>query len=329
MPHAIRTRRPTLGTVVRRALFAFVLVVAFVACQADAAGDGGTTDGLLILAKGESPVLEVLVGGQDAEGPVPVVVPLPAANTNWIAAGGGGILAATTTNGRLFVSDPVDPGGSAAALAGLDWQRADATDGSTAFEGPAWYVTWDPGGRTYALLAGDLLGSGDMRLVVVDTARPAPVEIALQRPLLAAPPVWLDADRIALVTGASAAPETLVVEVASGEVSEGPAGARRIAVSGDGKVVATSGGPDAPIVIRSTRAWLAEDGTSTGTIAPPDGVTEAIAIALDADGQRLAVVWLSADGAPRYDIHDGTDGWRRVFDATVPGATSAAVAWLR
>jgi len=328
MPHAIAARRPTLGSVVRT-LTAFVVVLASAACQADAAGGGGTTDGLLILSKGETPALEVLVGGQDAADPVPVVVPLPATNANSIAAGGGGILAATTADGRLFVSDPVDPGGSAAELAGLDWQRADTTDGSAAFEGPAWFATWDPGGRAYALLAGDLLDGGDMRLVVVDTASPTPVEIALQRPLLAAPPAWLDADRIAVVAGATAAPETLVVEVASGEVSPGPAGARRIAVSGDGKVVATSGGPGAPVVIRSTRAWLAEDGTSTGTIEPPQGVTEVIAIALDADGDRLAVVWLDADGAPRYDVHDGTDGWRRVFDATILGATSAAVAWLR
>jgi hypothetical protein len=329
MPPAIAIRRPTLGSVVRRTLTALVVVLASVACQADAAGGGGTTDGLLILSKGDTPALEILVGGANDENPVPVIVPLPAANANSIAAGGGGILAATTADGRLFVSDAVDPGGSAAALAGLDWQRADTTDGSAAFEGPAWFATWDPGGRTYALLAGDLLDGGDMRLVVVDTANPTPVEVALQRSLLAAPPAWLDADRVAVVTGTTAAPDTLVVEVASGEVNAGPAGARRIAVSGDGKVVATSGGLGAPVVIRSTRAWLAEDGTSIGTITPPEGVTEAIAIALDADGKRLAVVWLDADGVPRYDIHDGTDGWRRVFDATVPGATSAAVAWLR
>ena len=35
------------------------------------------------------------------------------------------------------------------------------------------------------------------------------------------------------------------------------------------------------------------------------------------------------DGAPRYDVHNGAKGWLREWTAEVPGATSAAVAWLR
>lgn len=330
MHHAIASRRPSHATRARRAIATVVVAVAMAACQPQATGGVGVTDGLLILAKGESPTLEVLVAPRDATSPLPVVVPLPRTNANWISAGGSGILAATTADGRLFLSDPVDPNGPAAALAGLGWRAADEREGSApAFDGPGWFATWDPAGRSFAALAGDLLEGGEMRLVVVDTASPEPVEIALGRPLLPAAPAWLAADRVAVVGGTIAAPKTVIVEVASGELSQGPAGERRIATSGDGKVVATSAGAGAPVVIRSTRAWLAEDGTSIGTIAPPDGVTEAIAMALDADGQRLAVIWLDADGAPRYDVHDGTDGWRRIFDATLAGATAAAVTWLR
>ena len=35
-------------------------------------------------------------------------------------------------------------------------------------------------------------------------------------------------------------------------------------------------------------------------------------------------LWLGENGEPRYDVHDGTDGWRRVLSQPLPG-TSAAV----
>jgi hypothetical protein len=328
MPDAILTRRRNRGGA---SGIPGALVVAFaaMACQADATASGGPADGLLILSKGEPPALQVLVTARDDDDPIPIAVPLPEGDADWISAGGGGLLVATTVDGRLFMSDPVDPSGPAAELAALDWRRVDETEDGPVFDGPASFATWDPAGRSYALLAGDLVDGADMRLVVVDTASPAPVEVALGQPLLPAPPIWLDADRVALVGGSADAPETLIVEVGSGEIGGGPAGERRIAMSGDGRIVATSGGPGAPIIVRSSRAWLAEDGTSIGTIDPPDGVTEAIAMALDAKGDRLAVVWLDADGAPRYDVHDGTDGWRRVSASTIPGASSAVLAWLR
>ncbi len=329
MPRATDPLPSTHQTRTRWAL-AGAIVLAIAACQPEAAGGEAITDGLLVLAKGDTPTLEVLVARQGSDGAVGVGVPLPGSNATWISAGRAGVLAATMADGRLFASDPMDPGGPAAELAALAWRPADGPAGADpAFEGPGWFATWDPGGRSFAALAGELFGDGDMRLVVVDTARPAPTEIELGRSLLAAPPAWLDAGRVAVVSGTNGAPETLVVEVATGELRAGPAGERRIATSGDGSVVATSAGSGEPVVIRSTGAWLAEDGTSVGTIEVPDGSTDAIALALDADGGRLAVVWSSADGTPRYDIHDGTDGWRRVWTAELPGATAAAVAWLR
>ena len=182
MPSAIAARRPTRRHTGLRAVAALAVILVSAACQADAADDTNATDGLLILSKGDAQVLEVLVGVRDADVPLPVVVPLPrGANASWITAHKSGIVLATTADGRLYVSDKVDPGGPAAELAGLEWQRADATDGSAAFEGPAWFATWDPGGRTYAALAGALLDGGDMRLVVVDTASPKPIEIDLGR----------------------------------------------------------------------------------------------------------------------------------------------------
>ncbi len=333
MPRATFATRSTSRTRFHRAFVAVAVTLSLAACQPGPAGGEGAVDGLLVLGKGDSPTLEVLVAQADSDGAVPVDVPLPGPNATWISAGRAGVLAATMADGRLFASEPMDPSGPAADLAALTWRPADGPDGpdgsDAVFEGPSWFATWDPAGRSFAALAGDLFGDGDMRLVVVDAARPEPTEIALGRSLLSAPPAWLDAERVAVVGGTNVAPETVVVEVATGEQTAGPAGERRIATSGDGSLVATSRGSGQPVVIRSTEAWLAEDGTSVGTIEVPEGFTEAIALALDADGQRLAVVWQSADGAPRYDIHDGSDGWRRVWTAEVPEASAAAVTWLR
>ena len=83
------------------------------------------------------------------------------------------------------------------------------------------------------------------------------------------------------------------------------------------------------MVLRSSKGWLADDGTSIGSVELPDGFTEAISLALDATGDRLAIVWRAEDGTARADVHDGTDGWRRVWREPLAGTASAAVAWLR
>jgi hypothetical protein len=89
-------------------------------------------------------------------------------------------------------------------------------------------------------------------------------------------------------------------------------------------VIATSAGPGAPVVLRSTKGWLADDGTSIGSVEVPKGFREATAVALDATGQRLAIVWLHDDGTTQCDVHDGEDGWRRVLSHE-----ATAAAWLR
>jgi hypothetical protein len=61
----------------------------------------------------------------------------------------------------------------------------------------------------------------------------------------------------------------------------------------------------------------------------PDGFADAVSLALDATGRRLAIVWLGENGEPRADVHDGNDGWRRVWSQPLAGASAAAVAWLR
>ena len=89
-------------------------------------------------------------------------------------------------------------------------------------------------------------------------------------------------------------------------------------------MIATSAGPGAPVVLRSTKGWLTDDGTSIGSVEVPEGFVEATALALDATGRRLAIVWLHEDGTTQCDVHDGDDGWRRVLSHT-----GNVAAWLR
>ena len=314
----------------RRAAATFALLLLLSGCAAEAGSAPQPVEGLLVLVRGDTTSLDVLAAKSDADETVAIGLPLPAQQMTWISAGDGGVLLGTTAKGDLLLSDPVDPRGSAADLAGLEWKPVKAKDeAGAALEAPARYGSWDPSGKRFAALGGDLPGGADITLYLVEPGAGKVTTIALKRPLLPAPPVWLGADRLTLLTGSSSAPAAIVVDTANGKISDGPAGDRRLATSGDGRVIATSAGAGASVVIRSSKGWASDDGTSIGSVEIPAGFSEAISLALDAAGDRLAIVWLGADGTPRYDIHDGTDGWRRVASEPLSGAAAAAVAWLR
>lgn len=309
----------------RRAAATLAVLLLLSACQADAGAAEQPADGLLVLSTDDGTSLEVVAAKPDTEGAVAIALPLPADGASWISAGRGGILVATTANGHLVTSDPVDPHGSAVDVAGLEWRPVEATDPSgRSVPSPVWFATWDPTGRRFAALGGDLLGGGHVSLVLVEPTEGTLTTIPLKRALLAGPPVWLDETRLVLGIGSSAEPASVLVDTANGKVHRGPVGERHMATSADGRVIATSAGPGEPVVLRSSKGWLADDGTSVGSVEVPEGFSEAIGIALDATGRRLAIVWLREDGTTEGHVHDGTDGWRRVL---TNGA--AAVAWLR
>ena len=318
------------GNRVAATLALLLLLLPLSGCEAEAGAAERPVEGLLLLTQAASTDLAVLAAKRDSDEAVAIGLPPPAPDATWVAAGRGGVLVASTASGELITSDPVDPRGSAADLAGLEWRPIEAADEAGPVSAtPAWLPAWDPGGKRFAALGGDLLGGGEVTLLLIDQEAGKMARVALKRPLLAAAPVWLDDARLALLAGSPAEPTTVVVDTTDGKVTKGPAGERRLATSGDGRVIAGSAGPGTPIVLRSSKAWLADDGTSIGSVEVPNGFTEAIALALDGSGQRLAIVWLGDDGTPRFDIHDGADGWRRVWDQPLPGSSAAAVAWLR
>lgn len=306
----------------RRAAATLAILLLLSACQADAGAAERPADGLLVLSTDEPTNLDVLASKPGSDGAVAIGLPLPADGVGWISAGRGGILVATTADGRLVTSDPVDPRGSAVDVASLEWRRVEAKDESgVSLPARIWSATWDPSGRRFAALSGD---RGDYALLLVDPTEGMLTTIPLDLPLLANAPAWLDADRLALLKGRGQDPESIAIDTTDGKIAKAPAGEHHLATSADGTVVASSAGAGKRVVLRSSKGWLADDGTSIGSVDVPEGFTEAIGLALDATGRRLAIVWARDDGTTECHVHDGADGWRRVLSHP-----ASVVAWLR
>jgi hypothetical protein len=302
-----------------------VLVLACVtlvgACSSGEPSAQAAPDGLLALVADKDGT--TLVGWDDS-GEEPIPIALPKGDTTWVAAGLANVLAAALADGSTATSDPLHLGKR------LKW-RAVKPVGPTGdpARGPDSFATWDPGGGRYATLSGDLLTGDDIRVVLVDPSVSTAFEIPLERSVVAAPPAWIDSDRLVVVTGDAAEPTATIVDAETGELSDGPPGARLIATSANGRRIATMAGQGAPVVVRDTTAWLGDDGSSIASVEPAGDATTAIAFALDATGQRLVVAWANKKGAVTLAIHDARADWRRVAQPDIGPARGAVVAWLR
>ena len=321
MPTQIRPHRSSIGR--QRAIGALLVVLCATilgACSSPKPSADAASTGLVALAADADGTS--LVGWDAAGHAVPIT--LPAGGTTWIATGRADVLAAVLADGKTATSDPVSLGKP------LQWRTVKAVGptGETA-KGPDYFATWDPEGGRFATLAGDLPAGDDIRLVLIDPSVGTAFEIPLDRPVVAAPPVWIDDDRLLVVTGDAAEPIATIIDATTGELSDGPAGARLLATSANGRRIATMAGQGAPVVIRDTAGWLSGDGSSIASIAPPDGSSTAITFSLDATGQRLAVAWMAKDGTVTLTIHDGRSNWRRVAQPDIGTARGAVVAWRR
>ena len=262
--------------------------------------------------------------GWDATATEGVPITLPKGGTTWISTGRADVLAATLTTGKLATSDPVRLGKT------LAWRTVKAvvpTGGPLA--GPDYFATWDPKGGRFATLAGDLVSGDGITVVVIDPSLGTALEIPIDRSVVAAPPTWIDGDRLVIVTGDATAPIATIVDTRTSELSDGPSGARLLATSANGRRVATMAGQGAPVLIHDTAGWLSGDGSSLASIAPPNGSATAIAFALDTTGQRLVIAWQADDGTVSLAVHDGGSDWRRVGTPKIGSAKGAVVAWRR
>ena len=309
-------------------LSAAVIALGVVACEPDDPAQSTRTIGLLVLTAGAGSGANLTAMTGTADGTVARPLTTPGAATTWMAAGRAGVLVATLADGSLHISSPASGGAGDEPLAWRELEPVDA-DGDPP-PSPAWFPAWDPEGGRFAALTGDLAGGERMSLTLIDPTTATSFTTDLATHPLAAAPAWTGEDELAIVDGASDAPTSSVLDTTTGVRIVGPAGDRRIATSADARVVAMTAGAGSPVVVRATDAWLAEDGTSLGSVdAPAEGATAA-SIALDRTGERLAIAWLLPGGAVRVDVHDGADGWRRISSETHDdGALGAVVGWLR
>jgi hypothetical protein len=291
------------------------------ACSTGAPSAESAPDGLLALIADADGT--TLVGWDDS-GEEPIPIALPKGDTTWVAAGLANVLAVALADGTTATSDPLHLGKR------LKWRTVKPVGPTGDPErGPDSFAAWDPGGDRYATLSGDLLTGDEVRVVLVDPSVSAAFEIPLEGSVLAAPPAWIGSDRLVVVTGDAAEPTATIIDAETGELSEGPPGARLLATSANGRRIATMAGQGAPVLVRDTDAWLADDGSSIASIEPAGDATTAIAFALDSTGQRLVVAWADRKGVVSLAIHDARADWRRVAQPEIGKARGAVVAWLR
>lgn len=303
----------------RTAALAALLAAGAAGCTSDPAPNARLS-GLLVLA-GDAGGGELRTWGDDPADVDGAFVATPRA-TAWVMAGRADVLVAAVGQGSLRISEPLRPDRKA------NWRRPDAIDATgDEAEGPFYFPTWDPEGGRFAALAGD--PDVDARLTLVDPTVGSAFEIDLGRAVAAAPPAWVGDDLVAVLTGTLDDPGSILVDTTTSEIEAGPRGARLIATSADGATIAIVGDDGAPVTIRGTEAWLTEDGSAIGSVDPPADAITASAIALDAQGARLAIAWLTDDGVIRIAIHDRAEGWRRVAEPSIGDAPAAVVAWRR
>jgi hypothetical protein len=298
-----------------------VVITMLAACSGSKTSADVAPDGLLALAADATTTSLV---GWDASGGDAIPITLPKGEPVWVASGRADVLVLTLAAGGLATSDPLHLGTK------LAWRTVKAV-GPTgdAPKGPDFFAVWDPQGGRFATLAGDLVAGDQIRVVLIDPSVASAFEIPIDRPVLAAPPAWIDGDRLVVVTGDAAQPASLIVDTTTGALTEGPIGARLLASSANARRIATMAGQGAPVVVRDMAGWLAGDGSSIASVDPPSGSATAISLALDATGERLAIAWLARDGTVTLAVHDGATAWRRVAQPKIGSAHGAVVAWRR
>ncbi len=246
---------------------------------------------------------------------------LPAPETAWISAGASGQLVATLEGGELRISGPIT---SAAEPA---WAPV-ATPDPGQLPDPLLFASWSPDGRRLAAIATDFGVESRLTVVIVDpvagTSRLLPVP---RRPVIA-PPTWLDAQRILIQTTAG----LVIVEAGTGTLAAGPpveiGPGLSLSPAANGSLIAISAPEGGAVELRDLRGWLAGDRAEP--VARIEGLGEVGAVALDATGERLAVVWQQLEGPGTLIVYHRADGWREADRLTLPGESSrAAIDWLR
>jgi len=303
---------------IRAGILALTVVAVAAGCE-QPAEDATMTDGLLVLSGDVGSVtLRLREGGRGRR------IDLPDPATSWVAAGRTNVLLATLVDGRTYVSGPLggdDP----------EWRLVEpVTLTDLPPVPPLFFGTWDPPGAAYAQLGADFSEGGGMRAVVVDPGLEQAVEVTVTDGQAApAPAAWIDDDRLVIVAAAGEDGQAVIVDSAAQETEQGPVGVRLVTTSADASTAAVWRGSGEPVEIQSTENWLAEQPANI-RIDVPDNAAGPAVMALDAEGERLAVVWTDGNGTPvGIAVYAASSNWGRVASLELGEAAAATVAWLR
>jgi hypothetical protein len=157
--------------------------------------------------------------------------------------------------------------------------------------------------------------------VVTGTGRALPIRREAN-----GPPQWLD-DMTLLVelTTDSGGPAFVRLALEDGRADPIAGTGDGPALSGDKALVAVAG---EELLVLPTKAWLAGTTQGSEAIAGPRGGV--IDLALDGNGERLAVAWDDPSGpGATVEVYDGSgDGWIVVSTLHLPGNGPVALDWL-
>jgi hypothetical protein len=303
-------RPPSRGLGSGRWFAAASVLVAVLAGGACATKRDESRAGLVITSIGQ-------IGVTDDNGQ-PATIDGPAEDVRFVTASSGRI-AASTTGGRVFVSDA--PGAGEARA----W-RTLALDESSSRTPSG--LDLSPDGRVLAIVLGDPDTPG-LELVTIDVEANSTAVRSIDL-MSNGPPSWLRPELIGLeVVRPDQHSGIATVNTTSGEVTVTEAQGFSPSVTGDGSRMAIADPATGRITIGDPASWIAGvPNEDSGINAPIESSVQDVAI--DADGSRLAVVYAANSDAFATVVilrRTGT-GWERVSSIPVRGDAPVSIDWL-
>lgn len=299
--------------------------------------------GLLIAATGCGPAVPKTAtpGTGGPESGVPAAEP----DLDGLLVAGGGRLLVTDATGRLVEFDPAaDIVSSVTASAGVIVALG-ASGQTTLLDGSAPVPTWtaldlptdppaavrlvalSPSGSELAIAAGNPQGASFV-LTIAEVRMGASRVIPVKRGLNG-PPSWLGPGTIAVdVVRDPGHSGIATIEVASGVLIDHPGPGSILVSSTDQAHVAIDDPASGDVLLGDVATWQSGAiGSMTRIQGPP--ATGVEALAMSADGTRLAVVRRSESGASVEMVVRVGDEWHTVRTLTTLGDGPPSVAWLR
>jgi hypothetical protein len=262
--------------------------------------------------------LLVATGGQllasDADGALIAFEPAPDRADAVTAS--AGVIVVTDAAGETMLLDTTAPA--------RVWETVELT---ADLPGSVRLTALAPSGRELAIVTGDPQGSS-FALGRLDLRTGTSKTISVTRGLNG-PPSWLGPGTVAVDVIRNAGQSGIaMIDLRTGVVADQPGPATMAVSSLDGGVLAIDDSASGDVLIGDLASWLAGGAATMRRIQGPPS-TGVEALAMSADGMRLAIVRRSDAGGTVAVVVRTADEWRTVRTLTMSGDAPIAVAWLR